>query len=91
MRKHLLHVLIISFVFLFTPTVQAASDVEEEIESRKQAIRINPDDAKAHFSLRLSGNGCVVRSDIREVTNRGNRLCIALKFNDALNIIPNDI
>ena len=37
MRKYLLlHFLIISFVFLLTPTVQAASDLEEEIESYKQ-------------------------------------------------------
>ena len=41
--------------------------------------------------VKLSGNGCIVRSDIKEVTSRGNRLCIALKFNDALNITPNDI
>ncbi len=41
--------------------------------------------------IKLSGNGCVVRSDIKEVTNRGNKLCIALKFSDALNIVPNDI
>ena len=41
--------------------------------------------------IKLSGNGCIVRSDIKEVTSRGKRLCIALKFNDALNITPNDI
>jgi len=44
MRNYLLiHVLIMSFVFFLTPTLQAASDVEEKIESYKQAIRINPD------------------------------------------------
>jgi hypothetical protein len=42
-------------------------------------------------NIRLSGNGCIVRSDIKEVTNRGSRLCIALQFRDALNIVPNDI
>ncbi len=52
MRKYLLlHVLIISFVFFLTPTIQAASDVEEEIEAYKQAIRISPDDAEAHYNL----------------------------------------
>jgi hypothetical protein len=39
MRKYPLHVLIISFVFFLTPTIQAASDVEREIEELKQAIR----------------------------------------------------
>ena len=42
-------------------------------------------------TIKLNGNGCIVRSDVKEVTNRGNKLCIALKFKDALNIIPNDI
>ncbi len=52
MRKYLLlHVLIISFVFFLTPTIQAASDVEEEIEACKQAIRIKPDYAEAHINL----------------------------------------
>ncbi len=41
--------------------------------------------------IELNGDGCVVRSDIKEVTNRGNKLCIALEFKDALNIIPNGI
>ncbi len=49
MRKHLtLHVLIISFVFLPASAIQA-SDVDEAIESYKQAIRINPDGAEAHY------------------------------------------
>ncbi len=51
MRKYLPHILIISFVFFLTPTIQAVSDVEREIEELKQAIRINPDDADAHFDL----------------------------------------
>ncbi len=54
MRKYLLHVLIISFVFFLTPTIQAASDVEEEIEAYKMAIRINPDYADAHYNLGLA-------------------------------------
>jgi len=46
MRKYLIqHVLIISFVFFLIPTIHA-SDVEEEIEAYKQAVKMNPDDAK---------------------------------------------
>jgi hypothetical protein len=41
--------------------------------------------------IRLNGNGCIVRSEIKEVTNRGSKLCIALKFKDSLNIEPNDL
>ncbi len=40
--------------------------------------------------IKLNGNGCVVRSDIKEVTSRGNKLCLALKFKDALSIVAND-
>ncbi len=51
MRKStLLHVLIISFVFLLTPTVQAAS-YAGEIETYKQEVEKNPDDAKARYNL----------------------------------------
>jgi len=50
MRKYLLHVLIISFVFLLTPTVQVAS-YAGEIEDAKEEVRNNPDDAKAHYNL----------------------------------------
>ncbi len=39
--------------------------------------------------VNLNGNGCIVRSDVKEVTNRGSRLCLALRFNNALDIIPN--
>ena len=54
MRKYLLHVLIISFVIFLTPTIRAASDVEEAIEAYKQAVKINPDDADAHYNLGLA-------------------------------------
>ena len=50
MRKYLLHVLIISFVFLLTPIVPAASDMGE-IETYKQEVEKNPDDAEAHYIL----------------------------------------
>ena len=54
MRKStLLHVLIISFVFLLTPTVQAAS-YAGEIETYKQEVEKNPDDAEAHCGLGLA-------------------------------------
>ena len=49
MRKYLLHALIISFVFLLTPTTQAASDVEATIDEDKQAAGKNSDDATVYF------------------------------------------
>ena len=51
MRKYLLHVLIISFVFFLTPTIQAAVALGETIEARKQAVKKKSDDAKTHFDL----------------------------------------
>ncbi len=41
--------------------------------------------------IKLDGNGRVVRNDIKEVTNYGNRLCIALQFKDTLSIVPGQI
>jgi len=59
MRKYLLHVLIISFVFLLAPTVQAAPYLvywpsklyAGDIETYKQEVEKNPDDAQAHYNL----------------------------------------
>jgi cytochrome c-type biogenesis protein CcmH/NrfG len=63
MRKYLLHVLIISFVFLLAPTAQIASsaetyeeyskrmDEERAVENAKEEVRKNPDDARAHYFL----------------------------------------
>jgi len=54
MRKYLLHVLIISFVFLLTPACDVAKTVEEieiELEDAKEEVRKNPDDALAHYHL----------------------------------------
>ena len=50
MRKYLLHILIISFVFLLAPTAQIASHAGE-IEDAKEEVRNNPDDADAHYNL----------------------------------------
>ncbi|MDP7530968.1 MAG: tetratricopeptide repeat protein, partial [Candidatus Scalindua sp.] len=50
MRKYLLHVLIISFIFLLAPTVHVAS-YAGEIEDAKEEVRKNPDDASAHYNL----------------------------------------
>ena len=50
MRKYLLHVLIISFVFLLAPTAHVAL-YAGEIEDAKEEVRKYPDDAKAHFLL----------------------------------------
>jgi tetratricopeptide (TPR) repeat protein len=59
MRKYLLHILIISFVFLLAPTVQAAPYLvywpsklyAGDIETYKQEVEKNPDDAMAHYNL----------------------------------------
>ena len=59
MRKYLLHVLIISFVFLLAPTVQVAS-YAGAIEDAKEEVRNNPDNAVAHSNL-----GFVYRGGIR--------------------------
>ena len=51
MRNYLLHALIISFVLFLTPTIRAASDVDEKVAEFKQAIRDFPDRAEAHYNL----------------------------------------
>jgi tetratricopeptide (TPR) repeat protein len=53
MRKYLPHILIISFVFLLAPTAQIASYAGEPVllEHYRQAVRKNPDDARAYFDL----------------------------------------
>jgi tetratricopeptide (TPR) repeat protein len=55
MRKYLLHILIISFVFLLAPTAQVASyagvDDPLSLETAKEEVRKNPDDAGAHNNL----------------------------------------
>ena len=53
MRKYLLHILIISFVFLLVSTAHVAS-YAGEIENAKEEVRNNPDDAKAHYNLGLA-------------------------------------
>ena len=47
MRKYLLHVLIISFVFLLAATASYAG----EIEDAREEVRKNPDDAEVHYNL----------------------------------------
>jgi hypothetical protein len=37
--------------------------------------------------LKIAGRGLVIRNDIREVTNRGNKLGVALEFKDKLSIL----
>lgn len=51
MRKYLLHVLIVSFVFLLAPTVHVAAFADKWLEEKKEKVRKNPDDAKAHYNL----------------------------------------
>ena len=50
MRKYLLHVLIISFVFILAPTAHVALHAGE-LEDAKEEVRKNPDDAEAHLNL----------------------------------------
>ena len=50
MRKYLLHVLIISFVFLLAPTAQVAS-YAGGLEDAKEKVRKYPDEAWAHGLL----------------------------------------
>ena len=47
MRKYLLHVLIISVVFLLAATASYAGGLEDA----KEKVRKNPDDAMAHANL----------------------------------------
>jgi len=55
MRKYLLHVLIISFVFILAPTAQVASfDAKKGLEDAKEEVRKNPDDPEAHYNLGLA-------------------------------------
>ncbi len=41
--------------------------------------------------IKLDGNGRIVRNDIKEVSNYGNKLCIALQFKKTLSIVPSEI
>lgn len=53
-------------------------------------IRINASAITPGFEsrdIKLKGNGCVVRSDIKNVTSHGNRLGIALEFKDKLDLL----
>ena len=69
MMKYLLHILIISFVFILVPTVHVASyagetyeeyskriDNERAIDNAKKEVRNNPDDEWAHFNLGYAYN-----------------------------------
>jgi tetratricopeptide (TPR) repeat protein len=53
MKKYLLYILIISFVFLLTHTAQVAT-YAGEIENAREEVRNNPDDAGAHATLGLA-------------------------------------
>ncbi|MFQ5686629.1 MAG: PilZ domain-containing protein [Candidatus Scalindua sp.] len=36
--------------------------------------------------IKLSGNGIVIRNNIKNITSRGNQMCVAVEFNNKLNI-----
>ena len=50
MRKYLLHILIISFIFLLAPTAHVAT-YAGKIEDAKENVRKYPDEVEAHFGL----------------------------------------
>jgi hypothetical protein len=39
-------------------------------------------------TIKLKGEGCVIRNSIEDVTSHGNRMGVALEFKDKLNILP---
>ena len=53
MMKYLLHVLIISFIFLLAPTALVTSHAGE-LEDAREEVRNNPDDADAHNNLGIA-------------------------------------
>ncbi len=61
MRKYLLHILIISFIFLLAPTAHVAT-YAGELEDAREEVRNNPDDADAHGNL----GGAYLQSNDRD-------------------------
>ncbi len=39
-------------------------------------------------NIKLKGEGCIVRNNIKDITTHGNRLGVALEFKDKLDILP---
>ena len=72
MRKYILHVLIISFVFLLAPTVQVAS-YAGAIEDAKEEVRKNPDDAEAHIGLGVAYGKSGMHIEAVEAFKHGRR------------------
>ncbi len=54
MRKYLLHILIISFVFLLAPSGCNISKFNLKIDKLQSEVRKNPDDATAHYNLGIA-------------------------------------
>jgi len=52
-------------------------------------IQITADTATPGLSkrkIKLNGNGVVIRNNIKNITSRGNQMCVAAEFKDKLNI-----
>ncbi|MBS1257067.1 MAG: hypothetical protein MAG551_00102 [Candidatus Scalindua arabica] len=52
-------------------------------------IQITADTATPGLNTRkikLSGNGVVIRNNIKNITSRGNQMCVAAEFKDKLDI-----
>ncbi len=90
MRKYLLHILIISVVFLLASTAQAASyEDEKRLEDAKEEVRKNPDDAYAHFLLGVAYIGIKDRDSALEQYRILKRLNSDEKANFLFNGINN--
>jgi Flp pilus assembly protein TadD len=67
MKKPYLLIITAILYLLLTGGMSLANDtdIEREIEERKQAIRINPDDAKAHVLLGFIYDRAGIRRRLR--------------------------
>jgi hypothetical protein len=65
------------------------NDIEAFSPGTTISIQINASATTPGFEskdIKLKGNGCVVRNDIKNVTSRGNRLGVALEFKEKLDL-----
>lgn len=70
------------------------NDIDAFAIGKMFPVRISASTTTPGFEYRkikLDGKGRVVRHDIKEVTVYGNKLCIALQFNNTLSITPGQI
>lgn len=66
-------------------------DIHSFVPGTKLPIQINAaptTPGRKGKGIQLEGEALVIRSDIKDVTDRGNRLGIALEFRNKLHIVP---